>query len=338
MPQPEVYQVIADFRRELANREASQFAVMTRRWLDIEQALSARIDILANEIDAMRLRGEPVNQSKIMRLENYKSLLSQTAAEVGRYQDYATRLIADQQRDYARLGIDQARAQIRAAYIQAGRSVARFDLLPIEAVENMVGLAGDGKPLFSVLSQRALTPEAIDGLTTALIRAVAMGDNPKTTAKKMKDGLTQGLTKALTIARTEQLRAFREAGRQQAEKSGVVTGWIRRSALQARTCLACLSLDGKEYSISEPMDDHPNGRCFQEFIIKDVPPSQVETGAEWFDRQSEKTQRAMMGTIGKDVYQGWKDGRFEFSDLSKMRHSDTWGDTATTATQAELLK
>jgi len=150
----------------------------------------------------------------------------------------------------------------------------------------------------------------------------------------MLNDMAANLNRALTIARTEQLRAYRTAATEQMKASGVVEGWIWRSALQDRTCLACLAMDGQQFSLDEELTDHPNGRCFKQPIIKGLTPIAAKSGAEWFSQQSEETQRAMMGP---KRYEAWKAGAFEFIELARRSESDVWGPSVRVAGIEEIL-
>ena len=78
----------------------------------------------------------------------------------------------------------------------------------------------------------------LDRLGRTLIVGTAQGWNPRKTAARMKGDLAGGLQKALTIARSEQMRVYREATRAQYERSGVVSGQRRLSAHDDRVCPA----------------------------------------------------------------------------------------------------
>ncbi len=107
-------------------------------------------------------------------------------------------------------------------------------------------------------------------------------------------------------------------------------------------CLACLALDGKEYSSRDDMDDHVQGRCA--LIPKTIsyadlglpvtsPPVDWEKGEAWFDRQSAEVQERMMGAA---KYRAWKDGKFEFNQLAKRHDDPDWGPSWTEASLKDL--
>ena len=203
MPEPTVVAATREFKAGLLAREERQVREMTRRWLQIERSLQDKIDLLTEEISRLRNAGESINQGKILQMWRYQELIVQVRAEVTRYEQWAAQRISREQSAHAEMGIEQATEQLRL------QIVGSFNVLPVEAVRVMTGMAADGAPLFELMKARALWPEAVDGLTRALVNAVAQGWNPRKTALKMRDGLTDGLQKALVIARSEQLRAYR---------------------------------------------------------------------------------------------------------------------------------
>ena len=103
----------------------------------------------------------------------------------------------------------------------------------VAAVEQIVGATADASPLARVLA--SLAPDAAAGVRQALITAVATGLGPRQTAALVKKSFGIPLKRALTIARTEHLRAFRESSRQAwAQQRDVVQGWLWLAALGIR--------------------------------------------------------------------------------------------------------
>jgi SPP1 gp7 family putative phage head morphogenesis protein len=318
----EVVKVLDEFNRHIKNMDASQIIEMTRRWMQVEKNLDNYVQLLSEQI-AQRIKdGKSVTPNAIYQLDRYKDLLRQAVIEANAYQNYSERLIATNQAEYGRLGIDAAQSALRESYLQAGQSVARFNILPIEAVNNMIGNAGDGSPLFSVLKQRALAPAMVEGMRSTLIQAVANGDNPRTTANIIKNGLAQGLNKALVIARTEQIRVYRQASIDQYKASGVVDGFTRHCALDERTCLSCLALDGKQQSTDDLFEEHPNCRCFVTPNIEGLPPIEAQTGDDWLSKQSEEKQKEILGAH----YDLYTNGT-PIIDMVRIKDDPIWGPT-----------
>jgi len=330
MPKPKVIETLDAFKAEVRNNEKDAMLLMAKRWNAVERGLDAQIAALTQEIDALRAIDKLPTANQLYRMERYKTLLAQTQREVGQYERFAQGEIERGQREYFALGNDAAQAMLRDL-TPAGVNI-NFNRLPVDAVNNMIGYCKDGAPLFSVLKERALYPDAIDGLTTQLVNAMALGFNPRKTARLMKDGLAQGLTKALVIARTEQLRAFREASFQNYNKnSDIVKGWVWHSALGTRTCAACYAMHGTIHPLDERLEDHPSGRCAMIPISKgwkelgyDVPDTNptIPSGEEEFAKLDEQQQ---LGVLGKGRYELYKAGKLDFGKLATFTDDKVWG-------------
>lgn len=322
MAEPLVVRLMREFKAALLAREAAQMAQMARRWIQVEDALEVTVDALAEQIFDLRQSGEVISPARLIRLDRYRALLSQTEREISRYVDnYADPLITRQQLAWGQQALTESAEIVNASYISAGRVPILFDVLPVDAIESLVGLAGDGSPLANVL--RNAFPEASQAMTQELLRAVAIGQNPRETARRVRQqGLSQGLNRTLTIARTEQLRVYRDAGRQQYQNSGVVTGYRRLATHDDRVCPACLMAEGTQYLLDEALDEHPNGRCAQVPIVKDLPQVRWTAGPAWFNQQDAATQRAI---LGPGRYDAWRAGEFDLNALISRRPDDTWG-------------
>ena len=331
---PLVARVMFQFKADLLSREADQMTVMARRWLQMETSLQGAFDALALEIENLRLKGESVPVSKLIRMGRYRSLLDQMSSQLSLYADFADESIRNGQEELIGMGINHATNAIRAYYATHNRIAAGFDILPTSAIENMIGLAGDGSPVHKLLQDS--WPAAVDGLTTQLIRAVALGKNPTDTARAMRDGFGVGYSRAINIARTEQLRAYRTAAVQEYKASQVVKGYKRLSARDTRVCLACLMADdGTVYDLDVVFEEHPQGRCTTVPVVAGLPVVEWQSGQSWFMMQSADDQRAMMGP---GIYDAWQGGSFDLADLVKRKENETWGTSLQTATLKELTE
>ena len=322
MPDPLVVRVLADYRRQLQDTESAQFRDMAARWSAVQDRLTVQIDSLAAEIDALRQAGEVVSRGRLLRLDRYRALLTQVDAETTRFDRLTTGQIVSAQSDAIGLGLEAAAAAIDAGYQQAGRVAVDWNRLPRRAVQTMAGLASDGSPLAALIAQSY--PLTVQALTDTLVQAVGLGWNPKKTAAAMRQAADLPLNRALRIARTEQLRAYRETTRAQYAESGVVTAYRRLAAKSLRTCPACLFADGKVYQLDEPLDEHPNGRCQLIPILDGMPERGWQTGREWFKTLPAEQQSAM---LGPGVYEKWKRERFDLDRLITVREDATWGNS-----------
>lgn len=322
MADPRVVQVMREYKQLLLAREALQMQQMARAWLDVERRLDDSLQALAAEVAALRAEGEVVTASTLYRLERYQRLAAQVQRELRRYADYAAQQIARGQADAGALGVEHAVGAIEASYQPYGLRVG-FDRLPVEATEYMVGLAGDGSPLRDVLRQRVIAESgALDRATQTLVNATAQGWNPRKTARAMANDFTAGLDKALTVARTEEMRVYRQASVGQYAASGVVQGQKRLATHDSRVCLGCLAAEGKVYPIDAVIPDHPNGRCTGVPIVVGLPDVQYAAGEEWFAGLSPDEQQAI---LGPQRYELWSSGQVPFTSFSTQHENATWG-------------
>lgn len=207
-----------------------------------------------------------------------------------------------------------------------------------DAVAALVGRLSNGSPLSDFFA--SFGPDAADALQRTLYSALAAGTAPGQVASELADTLDMSLSRALTIARTEMLGAYRAATllNYQANRD-VVNGWVWLATDDGRCCAACLSMQGSKHDVDEDMGTHVNCRCAMVPETKswddilgplgidtsDIPDTtlDVESGADWFARQSAATQRAIIGSqAGYDAYQA---GDIALCDFVGVTHSATWG-------------
>jgi SPP1 gp7 family putative phage head morphogenesis protein len=330
---PLVIEAMQQFKAQLLARESAQMQEMARQWLNVERALEANITALAREMDDRRLAGLPVKHWHVARMERHHELLRQLSKELTTYNDYANNVITDGQRTMAQLGLNHSATAINATLSEQARIGAFFDVLPIDATEQMVGLAGNGSPLNTLL--REAYPTAAQGITDALVRSTALGINPRETARRaVQDGLAQGLNRILTISRTEQLRVYRESSRSNYEKSGIVSSYRRLATKDDRVCAGCLMDDGTVYAVTDIMPEHVQGRCSLIPVVDGVKRVEWQTGPDWFREQPDATQRSILGAGRFDA---WKDGKFDLDEVVRVTPNATWGGSIGVRPLNELL-
>ena len=261
MPDPAVVVAMREFKRGLLAREAGQMREMAQQWLQVEARLADLIDGTARDFNERLQDGKTITPAALYRLERYKRLRAQARDQFGEYAEWASGSLTTYQEGSIRLGLDHSAQAIQLSYWPDSVGIY-FDRLPVEAVINQAGLAGNGRPVGELLRNRMVTQDqdVWQRLVNNLVRGTALGRNPRDVARDMRDDLAGGLNKALVIARTEGLRPYREVGRSQYEKSGVVTGQKRLCGHDGRVCAACLADEGTVYGLREVISDHPQGR------------------------------------------------------------------------------
>lgn len=311
-----VVQRMREYQRDLVARDADTIFHMGNRWLQLEDALEAQISLLAMELAEL---GEDINLAAIYRHRRYQKLLAQMQQEMELYNLWAADYVAGNQMKLGVLGINNAADLIQLSLLESG-SMAFFDKLPVSAIQLMSGTTGKGGPVYTLLE--TAYPNAVEQMTNILIQNVALGIGPGETAKAMMNGVAGGLNHALTVARTEQLRVYREASRQQYEKSGSVQRYMRFASKSGNTCALCLALDGEIYYSKDLMYVHPNDRCGMIPVVNGVKPPQWESGEDWLKKQDTAIQRKI---LGPGAHEMWENGDIQLTDLVKKVEHPIWG-------------
>jgi SPP1 gp7 family putative phage head morphogenesis protein len=310
-----------EHKAELIARNGDTLLAMGNRWLQLEQAIDANITALALEMAEAQRTGGTITYTMLWRQRRYQTLIAQLHDEVAAYNKWATEYIKGGQLSLGKLGISHAAETVQLSLMEGGQGVGIFfDRLPVSAVETMVGIAGEGGPIYTLLQQAY--PEAVNKLTNILIENTLLGKGPRQTAREMIDGTAASLNHSLTVARTEQLRVYREAARQQYESSGLVESYRRLSAKNDRTCAVCLALDGEVYPTNELMHVHPNDRCTMVPNVTGMPRVEWETGEEWLKKQDLEVQQQIMGQGAQEL---WSSGKIDLKDLATKTEHEIWG-------------
>lgn len=313
-----VVQILRTFRAQMDALDDSLMTELGVKWLRVEEHLQSEMDALAEEMARRRAEGEEITEQMVWKSERYQQLQWQMKAESAQFNQDAARTIEEYQRRGATLGIDAANAAIEAG--GTGPLSAAWNRINVQAVEAMMGLAGDGSPLYLLLAKEY--GSAVDGLLQALITGLGSGQSVKQIASAMVEGFGMGLDRAILIARTETQRAYRMGSTEQYRESGVVTGFMRLVKKDG-ACLGCLLLDGEVFDTADELDDHPNGRCTAIPIVRGVDPPTWEKGPDWLKNQSEAKQREIMGDAR---YELWKSGT-PLEAMTHKVHDEVWGDS-----------
>jgi SPP1 gp7 family putative phage head morphogenesis protein len=328
-------------RRELLAGERAAAGRMVEAYGAAWRRIKASLDDLTAEIAAA---GDEASPAWLYRQARYRALLAQTEAELRRFAIVAEAEIVAGQREAVQAAQAHAAEQVAAALGEppAGVIVA-FDRLPAGATEELVGALADGSPLRDLLDE--LGPSASAAVREALVAGVATGQGPREIARRIRAALGGDLARALTIARTETLRAYREASRRAYLANGdVVRGWTWHAARSPRTCAMCWAMHGTVHRLDERMATHVNCRCAMVPLTRtwaelgfpgaaDARPA-VERGEVRFRRLSEADQLAVLGP-GK--FAAWTAGEIELADLVIETRSARWGAGRREASLAEAL-
>ena len=166
------------FKNALLQREAAQMAEAARRWLLIESALQGQVDALALELAQKPGR---VTRGQLLRSQRYRALRRQIDDELRRFSDFMEVSVTEGQRAMAAAALEHSATTIRAVAAEA-RVATNFNRLPVSAVENLIGMAGDGLPLRTLLDEAG--KGAGDRLAQQLVNGIALGRGPVEVARQ----------------------------------------------------------------------------------------------------------------------------------------------------------
>ncbi len=331
-------QTIAHYRQQLLQQEARSVRSLEYAYQHTLSAIQPRLDLLYRQITAYLESGESVPVSILRQRLQLESLSLFLKGQISHYSALALLTTRQLQHFGATQGQKAAMTMLQGTV--PANVKWTFGIPSQKAIADLVGATQAGSPLADLFD--GFGAEAAQNVTQALINGLTLGDNPRTIAPQVMQALDIPRWRALTIARTEMLRAYRSANLETFRaNSDVVKQWRWTAAHDARTCAACLAMDGQLFDLDTDMGTHPNCRCVMAPITNSwsdiLGPLGIDTsdlqetsaseadyqnGADWFDQQDASLQRSILGNAKYEAYQN---GAFSFADI--VGHSDDpkWG-------------
>lgn len=210
------------------------------------------------------------------------------------------------------------------------------------ALAAFLGRASNGSALSNLFD--GFGADAAAAARQALMAGLSMGDGPAAIARALADALGVAYNRAMVIARTETIGAYRSAASATYQaNSDVLDGWYWSADPSPRTCAMCLAMDGTLHSVNDTLDSHvccrcamaPRSKSWADLVaaaggdpstVSDIPESSytpTQTGADWFDQQDAATQRNILGS--QAAYDAYANGDLQLSDLVGVSHDPQWG-------------
>ena len=320
------------------SRLDAQSEALIRAWVDAWEEVEAEVESALYELVAAAANGR-VTRTQMLRSQRLQAALGRMAdaleRAVGRQVEILT---ADLMADIRRVA--DAEAAMLAAQLPAAITAATT--LPVSTA--VVGASSDQ---IAAIVRRAteqitkvsypISVEAYASIRRQLLRGIAVGSNPRTVARRavqaVEGAFHGGLSRALTIARTEMLDAHRAAGRAVDERNpDLVSEWAWEAHLGPRTCRACLAMHGQRFPASTPgPQGHPGCRCARVPVAKTWAelgftgirerPSLHRSSEAYFNRLSEANQRKILGNTG---FEAWKRGDYPMSEWVRRQDNPGW--------------
>lgn len=316
---------------------------LTARWAQAWQEIAQEWQDTIAIVLARKAAGEPLTPAQITQLARTQRALAMTsvrlqelAAEIGPLLEDSVREVVERTAD---LTTSVAQSQMPPVDSKLLPSFTRVDQSALEQIiERSLGQIH--------ASSLPLADDAIDALKSSLIRAVPSGWGPAAAAAEMlrrtRSSFNGGLTRAMTLARTEILTAHRVASQAQNQGNPAVTGWTWQAEYSSRTCAACLAMSGTVHPKEEyGPNGHPNCRCTALPITKswrdmgfdiDEPPSLLQDPEDWM---RENPQDAV-SALGPDRYRMWMEGQIDLKDMATLKKNSEWMDHYTMTPLSDL--
>lgn len=297
---------------QLAQRLRRQGAEAEERFIAATiSAYETAIDDVYDDIEALTRRIADMDDpslTQITALERYRSIHRQLTDEYTRIVVEGTfPEIEALAAEAITIGKNGADAQMASYGIETYASLGNAEMLAL--LDDVVSDGNLGKAI------DAIPGGARDKVLNSLLSALAVGQGPTETARRLRDDLKDRTRADIeTLARTTQMGAQRKANIEHyARNEDVLDGWIWMASLGSSPtpCLACLAQHGTEHPLTEAMTSHPRCRCTAAPKPKRTR-VEVMTGESWFKTLSATDQRRILGPAR---YGLWEAGRFEMADL-----------------------
>ena len=305
---------VRGFRAALIARDDQALAAVATTYTRIGRACDQHINRLTSQIMAATHHGERVPITWLYERGRLQALRRDIDREVRTRLPELQGIISGHAEAAAASGLDDGLDLIRAA---TGAPLRHQGL----DVQRAIVAASQARALPRLLTD--LPEHAANVVARTLEKGVILGRNPHVIAREMTQALGGNRARAQTIARTEALRAYREATRVTWRDTRVVHRWQWFSTLDRTACPVCWAMHGTLHPISEPMGSHPSCRCTMVPVVDGADPPITRTGAEVFEQDTPySTQRALLGPGKHDAY---LQGRLRLPDLVAKDRDPRWG-------------
>lgn len=301
-------------RDEIARKAKEKLSAIERRsalsvvreYAGIAARLRADIETLLLQIAVAQSQGE-ATANFFAEKNRLKKLLDAVSFEM----KSSARRLADLTVRAANAAVNIAAEQTQESIeLAAPRAAFEFDAA---AVEQVARAAADGSKLNLYFSR--LDKPLRAALFNALSFGVATGAPNNKIAAEIARNIKTSAANALTIVRTETLRAYRSASVEFYTAAGIKKyRWL--SALDLNTCAICWRYHGRIFSTATKPFLHINCRCSIVPVLPGDPA--VETGIEKFALLND-AQRLTI--LGKGRFEKYQSGAARLPDLVGNRRT-----------------
>jgi len=328
---PDLYAMARAARADAIELDTAAARRLMAVYGEVYRSLNAQAKLIAAKIEAARVAGDPVSRAWLYQDGRIQALKAQALEELTAAAERAEPIIRET--------VGGARSQAASTAAEMVRTATPLTVstvnLPIAAINQAAAFGSPGTPLALLLAE--IAPAGAASIESAILNGIASGSNPRVVAREIARSLGGHAVRALTISRTEIMRAHREGARDTyRQNAGVIRGWVWVAGLGSRTCASCWAQNGTEHPLDEPMATHPNCRCvaaplsvrWRDLGIDLPEPAAVPYGPDVFASSSERVQRSVLGPSKFDAY---RRGEVRLEDFVARRQSPTWGPSTSQA-------
>ena len=304
---------------------------LTARWATAWEEISDEWVNTIGEVTASQASGEPLQPGQIAQMGRVQAALEHTAAQLDELTegipDAVDAPLADIIKDTAEATREVIASQLPEDYALA-HPFAKLNTTSFDWI-----IARTGERIHA--ASWPLTDDAVAAMKKTLMRAVPAGWGADRAAMGMLDRVRTefngGLSRALTIARTEMLDAHRAAFHHTNQQTAdVLAGWVWTTKLDSKTCPACIAMHGTLHTLDTagPIG-HPNCRCVgipktktwaELGYAEDEPADMLPDADAWIRDNPTQARQA----LGPDRYRMLQDGQISRDQLAHRRDNPDW--------------
>jgi hypothetical protein len=304
-------------RDELLAREHRAVRRILRAYAAAERAVEAEIRRFQDKQAQALIAGMPMSPSWLYQEARLENILREIRMRIDEFSRDAYEFAVAARDDAYRLGAVHA---VKLAAVQVYGDVAGLAAGALEAGQAAMAAGSPLRALFDDLG-----PAAAQSARRLFAEAAALGWNPRRTGDELAREIERlGRDRAVLIARTEAIRAYRIANREvYLANRGAVAGWRWTAAKTPATCALCLAMDGEVFPVTEVLQSHPACRCAMVPVPgTDFGGPEMQTGEEYFRQLPPREQDRILGRTKAEMYRA---GELTLRDNVRWEEDPLWG-------------
>lgn len=312
-----IYDVVEKQRAALLAKEYQTVKGIVRAYEVAERRVEASIRQFQAKIKAAQNAGLEPSLAWYYQEARLENILREIRMHLDEFSKDALEFAEKGRSDAYELGAVHA---LRLAEAQVYGDIAGLNAGAFTNAQALLSAASPLKVLFDEIG-----PTAAVKAREVFAEGIAAGWNPRKMGRVLANEI-EGLAKrrAILIARTEQIRAYRTANADVYKRNAdVLRGWRWTAAKTPATCAMCLALDGEIFPVDQVLSSHPACRCSMLPLPRtDFGGPQPTLGEDYFAKLSEEEQDRILGKGKAKMY---REGKITLKDNVRWKDSPEWG-------------